>query len=127
MGIVDPTRRCGGVGTPRQTRISGCEGYCTFIPGHVYNCEKDFIPSSYAESLSLMVEICTDTGLCVIVLQTELANSSISPGFIYTAKYSIVPNDILAGQTVEFRATLYQTRGSLVEICVAAFVDIAQI
>lgn len=32
--------------------------------------------------------------------------------------------DILTGQTVTFKASLYQTRGSLVEICVSSLIKI---
>lgn len=45
LGIVSPVKRCGGVGTPLNLRISDCEGYCRLRPGVVYNCEKDFMPS----------------------------------------------------------------------------------
>ncbi|XP_021968425.1 uncharacterized protein LOC110863425 [Folsomia candida] len=124
LGVVTPTTRCGGVGTQRQLRISDCEGFCELQPGKVYNCENDFIPSSPSESLSLMVEVCTNAGFCIVILQVELPNSSVQPGFLYTAKYSIVPNDILTGQTVTFKASLYQTRGSLVEICVSSLIKI---
>lgn len=45
LGAVDPLRRCGGLATQRQLRISGCDGYCRFTPGQIYNCENDFMPS----------------------------------------------------------------------------------
>lgn len=35
-----------------------------------------------------------------------------------------VPNDILAGQTVEFRGYITHTDNQLLEICVSAFIDI---
>jgi hypothetical protein len=31
-----------------------------------------------------------NAGFCMVILETELANSSVQPGFIYTAKYNIV-------------------------------------
>ncbi len=45
LGVVSPTYRCGGVGTPLQLRISDCEGRCRLVPGTLYNCEYDFLPS----------------------------------------------------------------------------------
>ncbi|OXA44489.1 uncharacterized protein LOC110857700 [Folsomia candida] len=124
LGVVQPVGRCGGVGTPLQLRISGCEGYCELQPGSIYNCEEDFMPSMAAPSLILKIEICMSAGFCMIILETELANSSVQPGFIYTAKYSIVPNDILSGQTVEFKAYISASDTMRLEICVSAFVDI---
>ncbi|XP_021943002.1 uncharacterized protein LOC110841627 [Folsomia candida] len=123
FGVVSPTYRCGGVGTQRSLRISDCDGFCTLQPGKVYNCENDFMPSSAAPSLSLWVEICY-RGVCSIVLRAELANSSVQPGFVYTAKYDIVPNDIFSGETIEFRAYIYHTDSMLMEICVSADVNI---
>jgi hypothetical protein len=124
LGVVNPAHRCGGVGTPLQLRISNCEGRCQLVPGQIYNCEKDFMPSSAAPSLTLKIEICMSAGFCMVILETELPNSSVQPGFIYTAKYSIVPNDILSGQTVEFRAYISHTNNLLLEICVSADIDI---
>ncbi len=49
-----------------------------------------FSPGSAAPSLSLKIEICMDIGFCMIILETILPNSGVQPGFIYTAKYSIV-------------------------------------
>jgi hypothetical protein len=45
-GIVNVTR-CEGLGTPIQTRITGCDGFCKFQPGKVYDCEQDFMPSKW--------------------------------------------------------------------------------
>ncbi|OXA58945.1 uncharacterized protein LOC110844726 [Folsomia candida] len=122
-GVVAPITRCGGVATPLQLRISGCEGYCRFQPGTVYDCEKDFMPSSPATSLSLRVEVCARP-LCFTILTAEIPNSSVQPGFVYTAKYSIVPNDVFSGQTIQFYAYIYHTDSSLLEVCVSADVDI---
>jgi hypothetical protein len=47
-------------------------------------------PGSAAPSLTLKIEICLNAGFCMIILETVLPNSSVQPGFIYTAKYSIV-------------------------------------
>lgn len=45
LGVVDPVRRCGGLATQIQLRISDCEGICQLVPGKIYNCENDFMPS----------------------------------------------------------------------------------
>ncbi|OXA44683.1 uncharacterized protein LOC110857773 isoform X4 [Folsomia candida] len=123
-GVVDPAYRCGGLATQLQLRISDCDGYCRLMPGTLYNCENDFMPSSAAASLSLRVEICMNAGFCTVIINTELPNSSVQPGFVYTAKYSIVPNDVLSGSTVEFRASILHTDNLRVEVCVSADVDI---
>jgi len=124
LGVVDPAYRCGGVGTPLQLRISECEGRCSFNPGQVYNCEKDFMPAAAAPGLTLKVELCMSSGFCMQIFEVDLPNSSIQPGFIYTAKYSIVPNDILSGQAVEFKAYISHTNNGLLEICVSADITI---
>ncbi|OXA64270.1 uncharacterized protein LOC110841626 [Folsomia candida] len=123
FGTVSPVTRCGGVGTQRGLRISECDGFCNLQPGKVYNCENDFMPSSASPSLSLWVEIC-HRSVCSIIVRTELANSSVQPGFVYTAKYDIVPNDYFSGETIEFRAYIYQTQSMLMEICVSAEIGI---
>ncbi|OXA47855.1 uncharacterized protein LOC110855244 [Folsomia candida] len=125
FGTVDPVARCGGVGTQLGLRISDCNGVCTLTPGTVYNCENDFIPSSASPSLSLWVEVCL-RGFCTIIIQTELPGSSVQPGLMYTVKYSIVPNDILSGETIEFRGYIYHTDNMLLEICVSADMHILQ-
>ncbi|OXA64294.1 uncharacterized protein LOC110863291 [Folsomia candida] len=122
-GVVN-FRRCGGLGTPLQLRISDCVGNCSFEPGKIYNCEADFMPSSAAPSLTLRVEICMTSGLCMQIINAELPGSSVQPGMIYTARYSLVPNDILSGQTVEFRGQIVHTNNQIVEICLAADVII---
>ncbi|OXA44606.1 uncharacterized protein LOC110857907 [Folsomia candida] len=123
-GVVDPVTRCGGVGTQLQLRISDCSGRCSLRPGTVYDCENDFMPSSSSPSLDLRVEICMNAGFCTVIINTVLPNSSVQPGFIYTAKYTVVPNDVLAGQVVEFRASILHSDNLRVEVCVAADVDI---
>ncbi|XP_021962078.1 uncharacterized protein LOC110857773 isoform X3 [Folsomia candida] len=126
-GVVDPAYRCGGLATQLQLRISDCDGYCRLMPGTLYNCENDFMPSSASPSLTLRVEICMNAGFCTVIINTELPNSSVQPGFVYTAKYSVVPNDILSGQTVEFRASILHTDSLRIEVCVAADIDILQL
>ncbi|OXA44458.1 uncharacterized protein LOC110857596 [Folsomia candida] len=125
-GVVDAFR-CGGLATQLQLRISDCDGYCRLQPGQIYNCENDFMPSSPSASLSLRIEICMNAGFCIVIIDTVLPNSSVQPGFVYTAKYSIVPNDILAGETVEFRAYIMHSDDLHVEVCVAADVDILEL
>lgn len=53
-GVVT-TVRCGGVGTPLQLRIDGCEGYCQFRAGQVYECEEDFMPSKLRKKLQISI------------------------------------------------------------------------
>lgn len=77
-----------------------------------------------APSLMLKIEICMSAGFCMVIIDTELPNSSVQPGFVYTAKYSIVPNDILSGQRVEFRAYIMHSDDLHIDVCVAADVDI---
>ncbi|OXA44211.1 uncharacterized protein LOC110857685 [Folsomia candida] len=122
-GVVT-VNRCDGMGTPIQTRISDCEGRCTFQPGKIYNAEQDFMPSAATPSLTLKVEVCFNGGFCMQILEAELPNSSVQPGFVYTAKYSVVPNDILSGQTVELRAYILHTPTARVDVCIFCDVDI---
>jgi len=123
-GVVDPAYRCGGVGTPIQLRISDCEGRCRFQPGKPYDCEEDFMPSGASASLTLKVEICLNGSFCMVIIDTVLPNSSVQPGFVYTAKYTIVPNDQLSGQSVEFKGSIFRTEAQLLEICVSADADV---
>ncbi|OXA39334.1 uncharacterized protein LOC110861279 [Folsomia candida] len=124
-GVVNVTR-CEGFGTPIQTRISDCEGYCRFQPGQVYNAEQDFMPSGATPSLTLMVEICLQSGggVCMQIIDAPLPNSSVQPGFLYTAKYSVVPNDVLSNRTVEMRAYISHTGTTRVDVCVYCDVDV---
>jgi len=120
LGIIDPVDRCGGVGTPLQLRISDCNGTCHMNPGKVYDCEQDFMPSGFAPSITLRVELCFDGGFCLQIINAELANSSVQPGFVYTAKFSLVPNDILSNQSVMFMASLLNTENLRLETCLSA-------
>ncbi|XP_021961825.1 uncharacterized protein LOC110857546 [Folsomia candida] len=122
-GVVTVSR-CDGLGTPIQTRISDCDGYCRFQPGKIYNAEQDFMPSAATPSLTLKVEVCMNGGFCMQILQADLPNSSVQPGFVYTAKYSVVPNDILSGSTVEMRAYILHTPTARVDVCIFCNVDV---
>ncbi|XP_021958814.1 uncharacterized protein LOC110854658 [Folsomia candida] len=123
MGVVANVSTCGGAGNSIQLRISGCEGYCQLLPGQEYECEEDFMPSEAADSLSLRLEIC-HRGACFIYLSAEIPNSSVVPGLVYTAKYSITPTEMFTGQTVRFYAFIFHTDNSIMETCISAFVDI---
>jgi len=123
QGVVDPIRRCGGYGTFRQLRISNCTGNCTFIAGRPSDCELDFMPSSSAPSLSLRIDVC-HLGFCYNILEAILPNSSVQPGFVYTTKYTIVPNDVFDGQTITVQGYIYQTQNLRLEICVEFDADI---
>ncbi|OXA57962.1 uncharacterized protein LOC110847544 [Folsomia candida] len=122
-GVVTNITRCGGYGTPIQLRITECEGRCSFTPGRVYNIEYDMIPSSASTSLSLACDLVFN-GTPLRLFEAEIANSSVQPGLMYTVKFSIVPNDILSGQTVKLRAIIYHTDNRLLEICVETECDI---
>ncbi|OXA64271.1 uncharacterized protein LOC110841630 isoform X1 [Folsomia candida] len=123
FGTVDPVTSCGGIGNQIALRVSECEGSCTFEPGKIYNCEADFMPGSGSSSLSLWVEICRRND-CSIIVRTELPNSSVLPGLVYTVKYDIVPNDMFSGEIIEFRTYIYHTESYLMETCVSADVNI---
>ncbi len=76
-------------------------------------------------SLLLQVDICIQLGFCWTVLDVEIPNSSVQPGFVYTAKYSITPNDVFAGETLIYKAHLFRSDMTRIEeICVTAEVDI---
>lgn len=55
-----------------------------------------YLSGAATPSLTLKVEVCFNGGFCMQILEAELPNSSVQPGFVYTAKYSVVPNDILS-------------------------------
>jgi len=121
-GIIE-YERCGGVGTPVQLRVSDCNVRCSFTPGQVYNFEEDFYPSSAISSLNLWVDMCL-RGFCTTLFEAEIPNSSVQPGFLYTAKISVVPNDMMSGNTVEIRANLVHTNSYLVETCLYFQADV---
>ncbi|OXA47417.1 uncharacterized protein LOC110855710 [Folsomia candida] len=116
-GVVNVTR-CGGVGTPLQTRVSGCEGYCQVRPGQVYEFQQDFMPSSQMNGVKLTVEVCLNDGFCMLIINADLITIA-PPGPIYTANYALIPNDILSGQTVQLRAGFAHSISNLLEICVS--------
>ncbi|OXA44331.1 uncharacterized protein LOC110857767 [Folsomia candida] len=127
LGIVDPAHRCeNGVGLPQQLRISDCEGRCQFNPGQIYNCELDFLSGgSETHSLTLQIEICMiESVSCTVILNVELPNSPVQPGFMYTVKYSITPDEVLSGQAVEFYTRLFNTKFDILQVCVTAEIDI---
>ncbi|OXA60370.1 uncharacterized protein LOC110842663 [Folsomia candida] len=121
--------RCGGVGTFRGLRISDCSGaVCEMIPGRPYNCEGDLLPSSPAASLSLKVTTVYLTTV-ITIIDTVLENSSVQPGYLYTVKFTIVPNDVLVGNHLLTQASLYHTTvnpNPLIEFCAAFHVRIIE-
>lgn len=52
------------------------------------------------------------------ILDVDLPNSSVQPGFVHTARFSIVPNDILSGQQVVMRAWVGNGGTGRPEFCV---------
>ncbi|OXA59771.1 hypothetical protein Fcan01_04962 [Folsomia candida] len=119
---------CGNVDYDRcGMRIGGCEGrVCWMTPGTPYLCEGDLYPSSAAASLSLRVTAVYLT-TTITIIDTVLENSSIQPGFLYTVKFTIVPNDILAGEYLPVQAEIYHTVGTITEICVGFHVRVEQL
>ncbi|XP_035713894.1 uncharacterized protein LOC118438175 [Folsomia candida] len=83
------------------------------------------VTGSATQSLTLKVEICMSPGFCMQIFEVELPGSVVQPGFVYTAKYSVVPNDILAGKTVQMRAQISHTDTRRVDVCIYCDVDIA--
>ncbi|OXA36507.1 uncharacterized protein LOC110862982 isoform X1 [Folsomia candida] len=121
-GVVNVTR-CGGMGTHRETRVSDCEGYCQVQPGQVYRVEQDFIPyGSGSGSLRLKVNICLHDGTCVEIINADLI--TVAPGPHYTVRYSLIPNDVVSGQTVQLRAEIANPNNGVVEICVSCDIDV---
>ncbi|OXA37550.1 hypothetical protein Fcan01_27634 [Folsomia candida] len=77
---------------------------------------------SAAPSLSLAVDLVylgTQHRLFDFVLP-----DSVQPGFVYTVRYSIVPNDVLAGNAVLLRAIIYHTDNRILEVCSQTEADI---
>lgn len=70
-----------------------------------------------AQSLSLAVEFCTSE-ICSVIIRVELPNSSVYPDFVYTAKYTIVGNDLPVVQYGSIRSYLFNKGTGLAEICV---------
>jgi len=126
FGRVDNVTRCGGFGTPMELRVSDCEGYCKLTPGRLYQLEVDFYPSSPAVGLSLAIDLVAN-GTPYRLFEVEIPGSSVQPGFLYTLKYSIVPNDIMAGQTVKLRGIIFNTVDRVLEVCYEVDVDILEL
>ncbi|XP_021964190.2 uncharacterized protein LOC110859536 [Folsomia candida] len=117
LGGVVTFERCGGVGTLTQLRVEDCEGStCRLNPGTPYVAEGDLIPSSASSQLHLKVTTTYFTGE-VTIIDTNLDNSSVQPGQTYTIRFTIVPNDVLAGSTLPIRATISDVATARVEIC----------
>jgi len=125
-GVVTNTTRCGGYGTPIQLRVSDCEGRCSLIPGKVYDIEWDFFPSSAASSLSIACDL-VFAGTPLRLFESVLPNSSVQPGLMYTIRFSVVPNDVLSGDTIKLRAIIYHTDNRLLELCIDTEVDMLEI
>jgi hypothetical protein len=83
--------------------------------------EADMIPATAAPQLKLTVTAIIG-GFRLQILSTDLANSSVQPGLLYTVTFSIVPNDGLSGQQVGIEAKV--THGSIEEICAVVQVRI---
>ncbi|XP_021959764.1 uncharacterized protein LOC110855660 isoform X1 [Folsomia candida] len=122
-GVVNVTR-CGGVGAHRETRVSDCEGYCQVQPGQVYQVEHDFVTNNPGSgSLTLFVDILLNsTGTWVQIISADLI--TVAPGPAYTVKYSLIPNDVVSGQTVQIRAEIVNLNTGGVQICVSCDIDV---
>jgi len=120
--------RCGGVGTPVALRIEGCEGpVCWMTPGTPYYNECDFYPSGAAPSLSLKVTA-QYLGTTILIIETVIPNSGVQPGFIYTVKFTIVPNDILSGEYLPIEASIYHTTPNpITDICLGFHVRVEEL
>lgn len=123
---VDNVTRCGGFGTPMELRVSDCNGYCELTPGRLYQLEVDFYPSAAAAQLSLAIDLVFN-GTPLRLFEVAVPGSSVQPGFLYTLKYSIVPNDQLAGQTVKLRGIIFHTDNRILEVCYEVDVDILEL
>ncbi|XP_021964902.1 uncharacterized protein LOC110860149 [Folsomia candida] len=117
LGGVVSYERCGGVGTLTQLRVETCNGTsCRLNPGTPYLAEGDLIPSTASSQMHLRVTTTYFTGELVII-DTDLDNSSVQPGLTYVIKFTIVPNDVLAGSTLPIRASISDVASGRVEIC----------
>ncbi|XP_021963574.1 uncharacterized protein LOC110859006 [Folsomia candida] len=115
LGGVVTFQRCGG--TLTELRVENCEGStCRLNPGTLYITEGDLIPSSASSQLHLKVTTTYFTGE-VTIIDTNLDDSSVQPGQTYTIRFTIVPNDVLAGSTLPIRATISDVASGRVEIC----------
>lgn len=73
-------------------------------------------------SLRLKVNICLHDGTCVEIINADLI--TVAPGPHYTVRYSLIPNDVVSGQTVQLRAEIANPNNGVVEICVSCDIDV---
>lgn len=66
-------------------------------PGTPFAFEADFVTSSASPSLCLDVTA-VYLGFPISIISTELENSSVQPGQLYTVRFTITPNDQLSGK-----------------------------
>jgi hypothetical protein len=61
----------------------------------------------------------------ITIIDAVLPNSSVQPGVQYTIRFTIVPNDLLAGEYLPINSEVFHTDTGLEEICVTFHVRVA--
>lgn len=91
----------------------------------VVHSEVDFLSGSSTSGVTIKIDFRnTTSGWSYPIINANLPNSAILPGFMYTIKFPIVPSDILSGQNLEFRAALSHTPTGFSEFCIYADMEI---
>lgn len=86
------------------------------LTGKPYACEGDIITSRPAAALRFKVTAIY-LGFPVIIIDTVLEGSSVQPGEAVTLRYTIVPNDILSGNTLPVNSEISNDETALIEVC----------
>jgi hypothetical protein len=73
------------------------------------------------------LDVCIVEGPCFLIVEAEIPNSSVQPGFVYTAKIDLVPNDIMAGRPVILRGYLIRFPVWIHEICLSFEADVIEL
>jgi hypothetical protein len=107
-----------------DVRIQDCEGPIAMMtPGTPYQTESDIIPAEAATSLRLKVTA-VYLGYPIIVIDSQLENSTVRPGEGYTIKFTIIPNDLLSGNTLPVSVEVSDNDTHRVEGCVTVIVQV---
>jgi len=107
----------------RIDRCSSGETVCYVDPGYLVSVEADFIPGHATKSLKLGVDAVMGNGYRFAIMSAGIPNSSVQPGIVYVIKFSIVPNDVLAGETFAMEVDVLDD-GNRVLFCVQTVVHI---
>ncbi|WP_159080685.1 hypothetical protein [Nocardia suismassiliense] len=106
---------CGGVGKTSEVRVDKAEGsVVNMTPGQPYDFEVDFVPKD--SSLTSVTVEAEYMGSPITLLDSAAVGSSTA-GALTTARFTIIPNDVLSGETVPIRIELRSATPQRLQAC----------